>query len=56
MAGRSNWKRSGNCEQRCTNTPQPTLNVLVEIACILEVDVRELLVPKDTQKIIVTVL
>lgn len=40
----------------CTNTTQPTLDTLVEIARILDVDVRELLVPTDTQKIIMTVL
>lgn len=39
-----------------TNTTQPTLDTLVEIARILEVDVRELLVPTDTQKIMMTVL
>lgn len=39
-----------------TNTTQSTLDTLVEIARILEVDVRELLVPTDTQKIMMTVL
>ena len=34
----------------CTNTTQPTLETLVEIARILEVDIRELLVPTDNQK------
>lgn len=40
----------------CTNTTQPTLDTLMEIARILDVDVRELLVPTDTQKIMMTVL
>lgn len=40
----------------CTNTTQPNLDTLVEIARILEVDVRELLVPTDTQKIMMTIL
>ena len=40
----------------CTNTTQPSLDTLVEIARILEVDVRELLVPTDAQKIMMTVL
>ncbi len=40
----------------CTNTTQPTLDTLVEIARILDVDVRELLVPTDTQKIMMTIL
>ena len=33
----------------CTNTTQPTLETLVETARILEVDIRELLVPTDNQ-------
>ena len=40
----------------CTNTTQPTLETLVEIAKILEVDIRELLVPTDNQKIMTTIL
>lgn len=40
----------------CTNTTQPTLETLVEIARILEVDIRELLVPIDNQKIMMTIL
>ena len=40
----------------CTNTTQPTLETLVETARILEVDIRELLVPTDTQKIMMTIL
>ena len=38
----------------CTNTTQPTLETLVETARILEVDIRELLVPN--QKIMMTIL
>lgn len=40
----------------CTNTTQPTLETLVEIARILEVDIRELLVPTDNQKIMMKIL
>lgn len=40
----------------CTNTTQPTLETLVEIARILEVDIRELLVPTDNQKIMMAIL
>lgn len=40
----------------CTNTTQPTLETLVEIARILEVDIRELLVLTDNQKIMMTIL
>lgn len=39
----------------CTNTTQPTLETLVEIAKILEVDIQ-LLVPTDNQKIMMTIL
>ena len=39
----------------CTNTTQPTLETLVETARILEVDIRELLVPTDNQKIMMTI-
>lgn len=39
----------------CTNTTQPTLETLVEIASILEVDIRELLIPTDNQKIMMAV-
>ena len=40
----------------CTNTTQPTLETLVETARILEVDIRELLVPTDNQKNMMTIL
>lgn len=40
----------------CTNSSQPSLETLIEIARILEVDVRELIVPTDTQKIIMTIV
>lgn len=39
-----------------TSTTQPTLGALVEITRILEVGVRDLLVPADAQKIMITVL
>lgn len=40
----------------CTNTTQPTLETLVVIARILEVDNQELLVPTDNQKNVMTIL
>ena len=40
----------------CTNSSQPSLGTLIEIARILEVDVRELIVPTDTQKIMMTIV
>ena len=38
----------------CTNTSQPSLETLVLIANALQVDVRELIVPTDTQKILMS--
>lgn len=40
----------------CTNSSQPSLKTLIEIARILKVDVRELIVPTDTQKIMMTIV
>ncbi|WP_308550082.1 helix-turn-helix transcriptional regulator [uncultured Parabacteroides sp.] len=40
----------------CTNTSQPSIETLAEIARILKVDIRELLIPTDNQKIMMTVL
>lgn len=40
----------------CTNSSQPSLETLIEIARILEVDVRELIVPTDTQKVMMTIV
>ena len=38
----------------CTNTSQPSLETLPLIANALQVDVRELIVPTDTQKILMS--
>lgn len=38
----------------CTNTSQPSLETLALIANALQVDVRELIVPTDTQKILMS--
>lgn len=40
----------------CTNSAQPSLETLIEIARILEVDARELIVPTNTQKIMMTII
>lgn len=39
-----------------TNSSQPSLETLIEIARILKVDVRELIVPTDKQKIMMTIV
>lgn len=40
----------------CTNTTQPSLETLVEIAKLLDIDYRELLNPMDKQKIMMTLV
>ena len=40
----------------CTNTAQPSLETLISIAKILDVDVRELIVPTDTQKVMMSII
>lgn len=40
----------------CTNKTQPSLETLVEIAKILGMDPRELIIPVDTQKVMMTII
>lgn len=40
----------------CTNKAQPSLETLVEIAKILEMDPRELIIPLHTQKIMMAII
>lgn len=40
----------------CTNTSQPSIETFIEIAKVLDVDVRELIVPTAPQKVIMSVL
>ena len=49
-------KDPGTVSKWCTNTMQPNLETLVEIAKIMEEDIRELLIPTDTQKVIISIL
>lgn len=49
-------KDQGTVSKWCTNTTQPTLETLSEIAKILEVDIRELLTPTDAQKVMMTIV
>ena len=39
-----------------TNSAQPSLETLLEIAKVLEVDPRELIVPIDSQKVMMSIL
>lgn len=40
----------------CTNKTQPSLETLVEVAKILEMDPRELIIPVDTQKVMMAII
>ncbi|MCM1337072.1 MAG: helix-turn-helix domain-containing protein [Candidatus Amulumruptor caecigallinarius] len=40
----------------CTNKTQPSLETLVEVAKILEMDPRELIMPVDTQKVMMAII
>ena len=49
-------KDAATISQWCTNSAQPSLETLLEIAKVLEVDPRELIVPIDSQKIMMSIL
>lgn len=49
-------KDSATISKWCTNTAQPLLETLIEIAKVLEVDARELIVPTDIQKVMISVV
>ena len=49
-------KDPGTVSKWCTNTMQPNLETLVDISKIMEVDIRELLIPTDTKKVIISIL
>jgi len=38
----------------CTNSAQPSLETLIDVAKVLDVDARELIVPTDVKKVIVS--
>lgn len=40
----------------CTNKTQPSLETLVEVAKILEMDPRELIIPIDPQKVMLAII
>jgi len=49
-------KDAATISKWCTNSAQPSLETLLEIAKVLEVDPRELLVPIDSQKIMMSIV
>ena len=49
-------KDAATISKWCTNSAQPSLETLLEIAKVLEVDPRELIVPIDSQKIMMSII
>lgn len=49
-------KDAATISKWCTNSAQPSLETLFEVAKVLEVDPRELIVPTDSQKIMMSIL
>ena len=49
-------KDAATVSKGCTNTAQPSLETLLEIAKVLEVDPRELIVPVDSQKVMMSII
>ena len=49
-------KDAATVSKWCTISAQPSLETLLEIARVLEVDPRELIVPIDSQKVMMSIL
>ena len=49
-------KDAATVSKWCTNNAQPSLETLLEVAKVLEVDPRELIVPLDPQKVIISLV
>ena len=49
-------KDAATISKWCTNSAQPSLETLLEIAKVLEVDPRELIVPINSQKIMMSIV
>ena len=49
-------KDAATISKWCTNSAQPSLETLLEIAKVLEVDPRELIVPIDSQKVMMSII
>lgn len=49
-------KDAATISKWCTNAAQPSLETLLEIAKVLEVDPRELIAPTDTQKVMMALI
>ena len=49
-------KDAATVSKWCTNNAQPSLETLLEVAKVLEVDPRELIVPLDSQKVMMSIV
>ena len=49
-------KDAATVSKWCTNNDQPSLETLLEIAKVLEFDPRELIVPLDSQKVMMSIV
>ena len=49
-------KDAATISKWCTNNAQPSLETLLEVAKVLEVDPRELIVPLDSQKVMMSIV
>ena len=49
-------KDAATVSKWCTNNAQPSLETLLEVAKVLEVDPRELIVALDSQKVMMSIV
>lgn len=49
-------KDAATVSKWCTNNAQPSLETLLEVAKVLEVDPMELIVPLDSQKVMMSIV
>ena len=49
-------KDAATVSKWCTNNAQPSLETLLEVAKVVEVDPRELIVPLDSQKVMMSIV
>ena len=49
-------KDAATVSKWCTNNAQPSLETLLEVAKVLEVEPRELIVPLDSQKVMMSIV
>ncbi len=52
----TNYKNAPTVSTWCTNSAQPSIETLLEIVKVLEVEPRESIVPIDTQKVMMSII